>query len=519
MELNDKSLNDTAWWQAHDIDLPQYDRAQVVQNTKERPTWLHFGPGNIFRAFIANLQQQVLNAKKGDTGIIAVAPHSREAIDKVYQPHDNLSLLVTMNPDTSKTLTVIGSVAASLGSTPESADWQTLQQIVQAPSLQLISFTITEKGYKAAAGQSLAEPKDTMGKVAALLYQRFQAGAKPLTLLSLDNCSHNGAVLHAGILQVAQEWQKAGVVPDDFIDYLEHKVSYPWTMIDKITPRPAQDVADALQKLGFSDMSFVQSKRGSFYAPFVNAEKCEYLVVEDDFRNGRPALECAGVIFTNRETVEKVERMKVCACLNPLHTALAVYGCLLGYHRISEEMADAELKKLVVGIGKEGIKVVEDPVVLQPKQFLQECLESRFPNPAIPDTPQRIATDTSQKVGIRYGETIKAYAKLGKAQTLKYIPLAIAGWCRYLLAVDDEGKAMALSPDPLLETLTKQLAGVKLGEKADVHTALQPILANAEIFGSNLYEAGLGTLIETDFAELIQGKGAVRAALQHHLSA
>ena len=65
-------------------------------------------------------------------------------------------------------------------------------------------------------------------------------------------------------------------------------------------------------------------------APFVNAEEAEYLVIEDAFPNGRPRLEHAGVMFTTRDTVEKVERMKVCTCLNPLHTTLAVYGCLLG---------------------------------------------------------------------------------------------------------------------------------------------------------------------------------------------
>lgn len=518
MELNKKSLEKKAWWQEHDIALPQYNREEVRQNTLAKPTWLHFGPGNIFRAFIANLQQKVLNAGKSDTGIIAVAPHSREAIDKVYLPHDNLSLLVTMNPDASQTLSVIGSIVDSLGSAPQEKDWETLKGIVAKPSLQIISFTITEKGYKTVTEQSLAEPQDTMGKVAALLYERFQANKQPITLLSLDNCSHNGSVLHAGIMQVARSWQKSGMVSEAFINYLENKVSYPWTMIDKITPRPAKDVADELRSMGFSDMDFVQSKRGSFYAPFVNAEQCEYLVVEDDFRNGRPALETAGVIFTNRETVEKVERMKVCACLNPLHTALAVYGCLLGYQRISDEMQDAELKKLVVGIGQEGVQVVEDPIVLQPKKFLQDCLESRFPNPAIPDTPQRIATDTSQKVGIRYGETIKAYQKLGQTEKLQYIPLAIAGWCRYLLAVDDEGKTMALSPDPLQDKLTQQLADIHLGAKTDVHRALEPILSDMSIFGSNLYEVGLGTKIEADFAELIQGKGAVRATLRKHLS-
>ena len=116
-------------------------------------------------------------------------------------------------------------------------------------------------------------------------------------------------------------------------------------------------------------------------------------------------------MFTSRETVEKVERMKVCTCLNPLHTALAVYGCLLGYTKISDEMKDADLVKLVEIIGyKEGLPVVTDPGILSPKKFIDEVLQIRVPNPFMPDTPQRIACDTSQKLSIRFGETIKEYA-------------------------------------------------------------------------------------------------------------
>ena len=119
----------------------------------------------------------------------------------------------------------------------------------------------------------------------------------------------------------------------------------------------------------------------------------------------------SGVMFTTRETVEKVERMKVCTCLNPLHTTLAVYGCLLGYTKISEEMKDQDLVKLVEIIGyKEGLPVVTDPGILSPKKFIDEVLQIRVPNPFMPDTPQRIACDTSQKLSIRFGETIKEYA-------------------------------------------------------------------------------------------------------------
>ena len=203
------------------------------------------------------------------------------------------------------------------------------------------------------------------------------------------------------------------LVEEGFLEYInnEEKVSFPWTMIDKITPRPSETVRDALTKIGFKNTEILQTTKNTYIAPFINAEAAQYLVVEDKFPNGRMPLEEAGVIFTDRETVNKVEKMKVCTCLNPLHTALAVYGCLLGYQLIAAEMQDKNLKTLVEKIGyEEGLPVVVDPGVIKPGDFIDEVIGERLPNPNIPDTPQRIATDTSQKVGIRFGETIKAYA-------------------------------------------------------------------------------------------------------------
>ena len=100
--------------------------------------------------------------------------------------------------------------------------------------------------------------------------------------------------------------------------------------------------------------------------------------------------------------------MKVCTCLNPLHTALAIYGCLLGYTLIADEMKNPLLKKMVEMIGyREGLPVVVDPGILDPGQFIDEVVTKRIPNPFMPDTPQRIATDTSQKLPIRFGEPLR----------------------------------------------------------------------------------------------------------------
>ena len=526
MKLTDllKPGYDAGAWEGYQ--LPKFDLEAVRAKTHDQPTWLHFGAGNIFRAFPAALLEDLLDQGAYDRGVIVAEGFDFEIIDKAYAPYDNLSLLVVLQSDGSIQKKVVASVTESLRADPQfAADWARLEAVMTAPSLQMVSFTITEKGYSVAPAdlERGLSPVLIMGKVAALLYKRYQAGALPLTLQSMDNCSHNGDKVKAAVLAYAEAWVKAGLADEGFLAYLkdESKVSFPWSMIDKITPRPDALVQEMLEKDGFEDRDTIITGKNTYTAPFVNAEETEYLVVEDRYTNGRPPLDKAGVLYTDQATVDKVERMKVCTCLNPLHTTLAVYGCLLGYTKISEEMKDADLVKLVEIIGyKEGLPVVTDPGILSPKKFIDEVLQIRVPNPFMPDTPQRIACDTSQKLSIRFGETIREYMARPEldVKSLKFIPMVQAGWCRYLLGVDDEGNTFTVSPDPMYEGLAEKLKGVRIGEPCNVHEVLQPILSDAKIFGVDLYEAGLGEYVESIFAEMTAGRGAVRAALQKHLA-
>ncbi len=514
----------TAEWEQKGYELPKFDIQAVREKTHEAPTWVHFGGGNIFRAFPAAILNEALNTGRYDRGVIVAETFDFEVIDKAYTPYDNLSLYVALRSDGNIEKKVIASVTEALKADPQFNDWNRLVEIFRNPSLQMISFTITEKGYtyNEADLERGLKPVFALGKVTALLYERYQAGELPLTIQSMDNCSHNGDKVKAGVFAYAERWVLDGLVPQAFLDYLKNtsKITFPWSMIDKITPRPHQKVKELLAADGFEDNNYIETEKHTFTAPFVNAEEVQYLVIEDNYTNGRPPLDLGGALYTTRETVDKVETMKVTTCLNPLHTAMSIYGCMLGYTLISEEMKDEDLRAFIQKIGYiEAMPVVTDPGVLNPYEFIGAVINRRLPNPFMPDAPQRIAMDTSQKLPIRFGETIKKYIHRGlDMQNLVLIPLVLAGYARYLKGLKDDLKPFEPSPDPLLDELQQIVAPLEVGKQEQDYSCLKQLYSREDVFGLNLYDAGLGEQIEGMVRELFAGAGAVRKTLHKYTS-
>ena len=529
MKLNNAELKNKEVWESKGYKIISYDRSKVIETTHNNPTWVHFGAGNIFRIFPAKLCQRLIESGDMSTGIVVGEGFDYEIISKAYAPFDNMTLMVTLKADGTIDKEVIGSVTEAYPFDYQfEKEWERFNEVFTSPSLQMVSFTITEKGYalKNPKGEYfpayVEDFKDGPGKgrmlfsrLTELLYKRYKTNGTPIALVSMDNCSHNGEKVENAVKTIASAWLENGFVDNGFISYLNEKVSYPWSMIDKITPRPDSSVAKMLSNDGFENTDVIITSKNTYTAAFVNAEECEYLVIEDNFPNGRPNLEKAGVYMTDRETVNKVEKMKVCTCLNPLHTSLAVFGCLLGYDLISAEMKDSELSRLVNRVGYvEGLPVVVDPGIIEPKKFIDEVVKLRLVNPFMPDTPQRIATDTSQKLSIRFGETVKAYIRDGRdLNTLKAIPLVYAGWMRYVLGIDDDLNEFAPSSDPLLDYAKKELENVKIGSivKAD---DIKSLLENESVFGVDLIKVGLADTVVSDLNSMLKGRGAVRATLK-----
>ena len=536
MKLTYEGLCEKQAWDEAGIALPSYDVQALKKRTMEHPLWLHFGIGNIFRFFIGGIADTLITKGQMDRGITCAESFDYEVADRIYAPFDNLVLAVTLHADGRKEKRVYGSLAEAVkADASDEASWERLKEIFRDPGLQMVSFTITEKGYalrdpegeylgyvKADMENGPEAARGAMGIVTAMLYERWRSCAAPLALVSMDNVSQNGRKLQESVMETAEAWIEKGYADEGFRFWLEDRnsVSFPWTMIDKITPRPGEEICAELTSDGVKDMDPVITARKTYIAPYANAEGPQYLVIEDSFPNGRPPLEEAGVYMTDRATVNKSERMKVTVCLNPIHTALCSYDRLLGYELFADGMQDPELDALARRLGYvEGLPVVEDPGILSPKTFLDELMAERFPNRFLGDTSARIAVDMSQMVGIRFGETIRAYVeKDGSAAGLTAVPLAIAGWLRYLLALDDEGRPFELSPDPMLPWLLKQLAGIENGKPESLTCQLRPILSNVQIFGSDLYEAGLGEKIEEMFRSELEGPGSVRRTLQKYLT-
>ena len=145
MQLNEKGLENREVWEAAGFSLPQFDRKKVTENTKKAPFWIHFGAGNIFRAFQANVVQNLLNEGVLDRGLVVAEGYDYEIVEKMNRPCDDYSILVTLKVDGTVEKTVVGSVVESLIlDSEDETEYSRLKEIFENDSLQMVSFTIRE---------------------------------------------------------------------------------------------------------------------------------------------------------------------------------------------------------------------------------------------------------------------------------------------------------------------------------------------------------------------------------------
>jgi fructuronate reductase len=530
MAVKDNGLNHSKLWKKGGFRLPKFDREKMISATRKNPVWIHFGLKNRHSIFPAILMQRILDNKQAEQGLYVCEAPDAGIADSSHIPYDDVSLLITPDSNGKFIKTVIASVAGCYRCCQtDTADWNELKNIFCRKSLQIASFTIDKEKYEMKDSSGNYKPEYLpdfeagpsgaelfISRLCALLYERYLYGEqRPIALVSLDDCAQNGINLHSeeklqqAVYSIVSEWVKRELVEDGFWIYVisPNFVSYPWSITDTLL---------------LSDQNIPeQFSKGSLnHEDGAVTEETYYLVIEDTFPNGRPPLEKAGVCFTDRETVSKVERMEKCMCLVPLYGALAVFGCLLGYENMADEMNDRLLNALVHRLAyEEELPVTVNPEIIDPKRYVKEVLDIRLPNKLVSNTPQQFLADMSQHMSTYFGESIKVYHKERNIQELKYIPLVLAVWCRCLMGLDDDGVPFDINVFPVPEkarTLTAvQLCSHNAGEMTEEY--LSPLLADVSVFGIDLYACGLARRVVQYFNECISGTGAVRAVLQKYL--
>ena len=205
MKLSVNGIKDHEVWEKAGIMLPGYDVEGVSAKAKEAPVWVHFGIGNIFRVFIGGIADGLLEEGVLDRGLICVETFDYDVVDKIYKPYDNLGLSVILHSDGRRDYKVLGSLAEAVKAQASDAEqWDRLKEIFKSSSLQMVSFTITEKGYALQIADGTYFPfvqadiqngpdkaTGAMAVLVSMLFERYKAGRFPIALVSMDNCSNN----------------------------------------------------------------------------------------------------------------------------------------------------------------------------------------------------------------------------------------------------------------------------------------------------------------------------------------
>ena len=98
-------------WENAGYELPNYDVEKMRENTLKSCKWVHFGSGNIFRAFLATRMQDLLNKGIEDTGILVGEAFDWEMLDDAYDKFDNIGIDVTLKSDGTVQKSIVASVA------------------------------------------------------------------------------------------------------------------------------------------------------------------------------------------------------------------------------------------------------------------------------------------------------------------------------------------------------------------------------------------------------------------------
>lgn len=405
------------------VHVPAYNPADVV------PGIVHLGFGGFHRAHMARYTHALMERDPAalNWGIIGAGllPADRRMQDSLA-PQDGLYTLIERSAE-GETVSVIGSVARVIYAGDTSA---ALLDAIDQSSIRIVSLTVTENGYclnpatrrldpeHAQIRQDLAnpeQPQSAIGIIVEAYRRRRDAGGAPFTALTCDNIQHNGDVLRDAVLTFAR------LRDATLADWIEAHADFPNTMVDRITPVTAPaDIAHLEQACGIIDRW-----------PVVCEDFTQW-VIEDRFVAGRPAWEQVGAQIVG--DVAPYEMMKL-RLLNGSHLAVAALGRLAGYTYIDETMANPLFRRYMAALMDRETGPTLKPVPGIDLADYKRTLIARFANPAIKDTVERVNTDAPLNVLV-----VPIGARLAANGSVDLLALALAGWMRRVLGIDEQGQ-------------------------------------------------------------------------------
>ncbi|PHP29306.1 mannitol dehydrogenase family protein [Limimaricola cinnabarinus] len=439
------------------VEGPAYDRAALSAGI------VHIGVGNFHRAHMAVYLDRLFSTGAdhdwaiSGAGVRAGDARMREALER----QDCLTTVVELDP--------AGLSARVTGAMIEFTEIDAAKLIARMsdPAIRIVSLTVTEGGWFVDAktnGFDAAHPdirhdaehpdapKTAFGMILAALRQRRAAGDAPFTVMSCDNLPENGHVARQTVIGLAR------LADADFADWVEANVAFPNTMVDCITPATSD-----------RERALVRDRFGIVDAVPVVCEPFRQWVLEDNFPQGRPALEKVGAEFVTDVAPYELMKLRI---LNGGHAAIAYPSALLGHHFVHDAMADPRIKAWLEALETREIIPTLEPIEGVDFEAYRRKVEERFSNPEIGDTIPRLCFDGTNRQPKFVLPVIRD--ALSKGQAIDGLALEVALWCRYCAGTNEAGEKIAPNDDNAEDLERRALAA-----KDDP----QAFLSNEAVFG------------------------------------
>ncbi|WP_411837946.1 mannitol dehydrogenase family protein [Paracoccus sp. ME4] len=426
IRLNDSALDQLP----QDVARPAYDRSALT------PGILHVGVGNFHRAHMAwYLDRLFAQGRDHDWALVGagVRPNDAAMRERLAE-QDWLTTLVELDPD-GLSAQVLGSMIDFVAVDPAA----TIAAMAD-PAIRIVSLTITEGGYYVdaktdgfdASHPDMAHdagapdaPRTVFGMILAALRARRAAGHAPFTVLSCDNLPENGHVCARTLTGLARAQDPS------LADWVQANVAFPNSMVDCITPATSD-----------RERALVRDRFGIEDAAPVVCEPFRQWVLEDNFPQGRPALEAVGAEFV--ADVGRHELMKL-RILNGGHAAIAYASALLGHHFVHDAMADADIAGWLGALETREIIPTLKPIPGVSYDDYLALIVSRFSNPEIGDTIPRLCLDGSNRQPKFILPTLRD--RLAAGASIDGLALELALWCRYCEGTTEAGAPIAPNDD------------------------------------------------------------------------